>query len=188
MKLFSFLLQGRELSMAGMFGLGVFCFAGFALAGRQLPMAWVDERNGYAIAGYDPVDYFVKAQAVRPNIGIETVRGGVSWNFRNVGNKAAFLAHPQVYAPRFGGVDPYLLGKHQGVQGNPTLFEIYENRLYLFYDGVSLLRWKQGRKAHLERAILAWSKTAARLGLSSAKWVGPVPRESKDGFLYRRPE
>ncbi len=160
-----------------------------ALAARQKPMAWMDDANGYAIAGYDPVDYFVKNQAVRPNAGIEAVWGGGSWNFRNTGNRAAFLADPQVYAPRFGGVDPYQLANNHTVQGNPAMFDIYEKRLYLFYDGVSLLDWKQDRKAYIARAALAWPKAAASLGLSSAKnMVAPGVGKNKNGFLFSKPQ
>ena len=151
----------------------------------------MDDANGYAIAGFDPVDYFVKGRAVRPNTGIEAVWGGVSWNFRNTGNKAAFLADPQVYAPRFGGVDPYQLANNHSVLGNPAMFEIYEKRLYLFYDGVSQLAWKQGRKAYIARAMLAWPKAAASLGLGTVKIKkkkAPVKRENKDGFLFPRPK
>ena len=160
-----------------------------ASAGAQMPLAWMDNANGYAISGYDPVDYFVKDRAVRPDVGIEAVWGGVSWNFRNVGNKAAFLSDPHVYAPRFGGIDPYRLANSQSVQGNPVLFDIYEKRLYLFYDGVSLLRFKQGRKAFIARASLAWPKVAATLGLGLVREkIAPGSGENKDGFLFPRPK
>ncbi len=168
-----------------MLGFAFLCFTGVALASSSLPMVWMDDVNGYAIAGYDPVEYFVKDQAVRPNIGIEAVWGGVSWNLRNTGNKAAFLADPHVYAPRFGGADPYQLANNQSVLGSPALFDIYKQRLYLFYDGVSLLAWKRDRKAYIARATLAWPKAAASLGLEfTNEQIAPVVRKKNDGFLF----
>ena len=186
--MFSYLRQGRDLSVAGVLGVGVFCFASFAFAGSQLPMVWMDEGSGYAIAGYDPVDYFVKGRAVRPDTGIEAVWGGVSWNFRNIGNRGAFLSHPHIYAPRFGGLDPYLLSKNQSVQGNPTLFDVYESHLYLFNNGVSLLRWKRGRKGFSASAARAWPKVAIARGLSSSMKKEPLQANNKDGFLVPPPQ
>ena len=183
------LIKTRMIAATGF--AGVITMSAIVLANSHMPMSWMDDANGYAIAGYDPVDYFVKGRAVRPNTRIEAVWGGVSWNFRNVGNKAAFLADPRVYAPRFGGVDPYQLANNQSVLGNPAVFDIYEKRLYLFYDGVSLLAWKQDRKAYIARAILAWPKAAASLGLGLAKEKKApvkVKRENKDGFLFPRPK
>jgi len=155
-----------------------------AAAAKQLPMVWMDDANGYAIGGYDPVHYFVKGEAVRPNKGIEAQWGGRSWNFRNVGNREAFLSHPHVYAPRFGGMDPFLMVKDRGVQGNPVLFDIYKNRLYLFYNGVSHLRWKEGREGYAVRAALVWPKVAIRHGLNPAKWIEPEKPQSRDGYLF----
>ncbi len=178
-----FFIKTRKVT--GILGFAFLCFTGVALASSSLPMAWMDDVNGYAIAGYDPVEYFVKDQAVRPNIGIEAVWGGVSWNFRNTGNKAAFLADPHVYAPRFGGADPYQLANNQRVLGNPALFDIYEQRLYLFYDGVSLLAWKQDRKTYIARAMFAWPKAAASFGLGvPQEKIAPIVRERRAGFLF----
>ena len=182
------LIKTRTFAATGF--AGMILMGTVVLASSYMPMAWMDDVNGYAISGYDPVDYFVKGQAVRPNTGVEAVWGGVSWNFRNTGNRAAFLADPQVYAPRFGGVDPYQLANNQSVRGNPALFDIYEKRLYLFYDGVSLLAWKRDRKAYIANAILVWPQAAASLGLGIVriKKKVPVKRENKDGFLFRRPK
>jgi len=133
---------------------------GASWAGSLLPRVGMDDRTGYAIGGYDPVDYFVLGESRLIENGIEAYWGGVSWKFRNIGNKQAFLLHPCTYAPRFGGLDPVLLSQHKGVMGSPSLFDIYKDRLYLFYNGTTLARWKKYREGIVSEAKLGWPKVA----------------------------
>jgi hypothetical protein len=88
--------------------------------------------SGVAIEGFDPVAYFVDA---RPAIGredLEASEAGVVWRFRNEGNRASFVAHPDVYGPQFGGYDPTDLARGVTVAGNPRFWLISGERLYLF--------------------------------------------------------
>jgi hypothetical protein len=88
--------------------------------------------SGLAIEGYDPVAYFVDA---RPVIGLpefEASQAGVVWRFRNVGNRASFVARPDIYGPQFGGYDPVDLARGVTVAGNPLFWLVSGDRLYLF--------------------------------------------------------
>src|SRR5579859_222875 len=62
--------------------------------------------SGLAIEGYDPVAYFVDARPVVGQPEFEASEAGVAWRFRNEGNRASFVAHPDIYSPQFGGYDP----------------------------------------------------------------------------------
>ena len=66
----------------------------------------VNRFSGLAIEGYDPVAYFVEAQPVKGLPDFEASQAGAIWRFHNEGNRASFLAHPEVYGPQFGGYDP----------------------------------------------------------------------------------
>ena len=44
---------------------------------------------------------------------------GAVWRFRNEGNRASFVAHPEIYGPQFGGYDPVDLARGVTVAGNP---------------------------------------------------------------------
>src|SRR5690606_40143287 len=72
---------------------------------------WADNSTGLAIGGFDPVAYFAVARAVRGREGIEHGWNGGGWRFVNDGNRRAFARDPEVYAPRFGGLDPVLLAR-----------------------------------------------------------------------------
>jgi YHS domain-containing protein len=56
----------------------------------------------------------------------------VVWRFHNEGNRASFLAHPEVYGPQFGGYDPVDVARGVTVAGNPLFWVVAGERLYLF--------------------------------------------------------
>jgi hypothetical protein len=92
----------------------------------------VSRFSGLAIAGFDPVAYFADA---RPEMGSEEFEAsadGVVWRFRNEGNRASFVAHPEIYGPQFGGYDPIDVARGMTVAGNPNFWLISGQRLYLF--------------------------------------------------------
>jgi hypothetical protein len=88
--------------------------------------------TGLAIEGFDPVAYFVDGRPVRGLPDFEAGFSGVVWRFHNEGNMASFLAHPEVYGPRFGGYDPTDLARGVTLAGNPLFWVISGQRLYLF--------------------------------------------------------
>jgi YHS domain-containing protein len=94
----------------------------------------IDWRTGLAINGFDPVAYFTDAAAAVGHADLEYTYAGATWRFRNRGNQAAFVAHPEIYMPRLGGHDPVQAARGLGVAGNPELWLIVADRLYLFYD------------------------------------------------------
>ena len=93
-----------------------------------------DLLTGLAMNGIDPVAYFTDAAPVYGRPEQEYRYAGVIWRFRNEGNKAAFIANPEVYMPRYGGYDPIAVGRAVAVPGNPLLWVVVGERLYLFYS------------------------------------------------------
>ena len=59
-------------------------------------------------------------------------QAGAVWRFRNEGNRASFVAHPEIYGPQFGGYDPVDLARGVTVAGNPRFWLVSGQRLYLF--------------------------------------------------------
>ena len=93
-----------------------------------------DPASGLAIDGFDPVAYFTDAAPRLGNSDFELSFAGVVWRFRNEGNRAAFIANPDVYMPRFGGYDPVAVARGASAPGHAELWVIAEERLYLFYS------------------------------------------------------
>ena len=92
----------------------------------------VNRYTGLAIEGYDPVAYFVDARAELGRQDFEAAQAGAVWRFRNEGNRASFVANPEIYGPQFGGYDPIDLARGVTYAGNPRLWLIVKQRLYLF--------------------------------------------------------
>lgn len=93
-----------------------------------------DWRTGLAMHGFDPVAYFSDAKAVRGLPELERTIGGATWQFCNEGNQAALAANPEVYRPRFAGYDPVAIGRGVATPGNPLVWVVANERLYLFHD------------------------------------------------------
>jgi hypothetical protein len=92
----------------------------------------VNRFSGLAIEGFDPVAYFVDGQPVLGSPDFEASQAGAVWRFRNEGNRASFVAHPEVYGPQFGGYDPVDVARGVAFAGNPRFWVVTGDRLYLF--------------------------------------------------------
>jgi hypothetical protein len=92
----------------------------------------VNRYSGLAIQGFDPVAYFTDSIAIQGLPDFEASDSGAVWRFRNEGNRASFVAHPEVYGPQFGGYDPVDLGRGVTYAGNPRFWLVTGQRLYLF--------------------------------------------------------
>ena len=116
----------------------------------------VDWHSGLAIGGYDPVAFFTNGRALPGSADFEFRYAGAVWRFHNMGNRAAFAAQPEIYMPQFGGYDPIGVTRGVAVAGNPNIWLIAEQRLYLFYD-----------RARMEK----FAADAARIAAQAArKW------------------
>jgi YHS domain-containing protein len=94
----------------------------------------VDWHTGLAIGGFDPVAFFTDGKPMAGNAELEMKYGGAVWRFCNPGNRAAFASRPDVYMPKYGGYDPVGVARGVAVAGNPNVWRIVGDRLFLFYD------------------------------------------------------
>ena len=112
-------------------GIGLTC-AGLPAQAATTERIVVNRFSGVAIEGFDPVAYFVDGAAVQGTAEFEANLWGAVWRFRNEGNRASFLAHPEVYGPQFGGYDPADIARGIAIAANPRFYVISAQRLYLF--------------------------------------------------------
>jgi hypothetical protein len=91
-----------------------------------------DRHTGLALGGVDPVNYFTEGQPHAGLADFETSEAGAVWRFRNSGNLLMFKARPDVYGPQFGGYDPVDIARGVPCPGNPQIWLISGQRLYLF--------------------------------------------------------
>ena len=62
--------------------------------------------NGFAIESYDTVAYFTDGVATKGNSQFTADWHGAKWRFASSEHRDLFIAHPEQYAPQYGG---YLL-------------------------------------------------------------------------------
>ena len=127
-------LAGAGLGWTGLVGIGLGAELWLARPAEAATTerVIVNRFTGLAIEGFDPVAYFTDARAVPGLSAFEVPEAGVVWRFRNEGNRASFIAHPDIYGPQFGGYDPIDLARGVTVAGNPRFWLISGKRLYLF--------------------------------------------------------
>jgi hypothetical protein len=118
-------------SLAGA-GLGAQACLPLAAMAATTERVIVNRFTGLAIDGFDPVAYFADARALIGRPDFEASQAGAVWRFRNEGNRAFFVAHPDIYGPQFGGYDPLDLARGVTFAGNPRFWLISGQRLYLF--------------------------------------------------------
>jgi len=124
----------------------------------------VARHTGLAIGGYDPVSYFTERAPVVGREAYEYAFAGAIWRFRNAGNLAAFAADPEIYGPRFGGYDPVGVARGVGVAGDPRLWLIWGERLYLFHTAEARAAFEADAEGIIAAADKNWP--AVQLTLS----------------------
>lgn len=116
----------------------------------------VNRFSGLAIEGFDPVAYFVDGAAEVGSEQFEASQAGAVWRFRNEGNRASFVAHPEIYGPQFGGYDPADLARGVTVAGNPRFWLVSGQRLYLFNREETRAAFAADPSAVLRSATQRW--------------------------------
>lgn len=140
----------------------LWCIAALSLALAFLPLPPAaagdnhrfagDPATGYAVGGVDPVAYFVNKEPLSGRAKFELEWNETTWVFINEGNRAAFLADPLVYAPQFAGCDALALAEGYATMGNPFIFALYGDRLFLFHSEVNRFLFLSNPAALLEMA------------------------------------
>jgi hypothetical protein len=120
-------LAVRSLALA--LGLG---FASIPAANGTTERIVVHGSTGLALAGYDPVAYFIDGKPLEGRAAVELAHAGAVWRFRNEGNRDAFRRDPGTYMPRYGGYDPTAIARGASAPGHPELFLVANGRLFLF--------------------------------------------------------
>lgn len=120
-----------------------------------------DPVSGFALFGYDPVAYFVDGKA-RPGHDVAEWRiGATVWRFESEANRAAFVAHPEIYTPAYGGYDAEAMERGVAVVSDPHVFVVQGDRLYLFRSSEARQRFVEHHDA--AAAEKAWAELAPTL-------------------------
>jgi hypothetical protein len=143
-------------------GIGM-VWADFAARASTTERVVVNRFSGLAIEGFDPVAYFVDGGAEQGQPEFEAAEAGAVWRFRNEGNRASFVAHPEVYGPQFGGYDPTDVARGVTFAGNPRFWVVTGERLYLFGLEASRDAFAADPERYLRPATARWPELEQKL-------------------------
>ena len=135
-------------------------FATSAYAGPQ----YLDE-TGFAVSGYDVVAYFDLPQnpigqaqpaAVPGDASITAEYNGATFAFSTEENRETFLADPERFAPQYDGHCAYGVSRGGKVPGNPNLWRIVDDKLYLNITPVVVGFWEEDIPGNITIAEGNW--------------------------------
>lgn len=131
-----------------------------ALAGEQ----YVDS-TGFAVSGYDVVAYRGLTQsdvgasqprAVPGRADITADYNGATFAFATEENRAAFVADPARFAPQYDGHCAYGVSRGGKVPGNPHLWRVVDDKLYLNITDVVVGFWEEDIPGNINLAEGNW--------------------------------
>jgi len=122
-----------------------------------------DWHTGLGLYGFDPVAYFSDAQPQLGRPDLEYGFAGVVWRFHSEGNRAAFIARPDVYLPRFGGYDPVGIIRGVATPGHPEQWLIVDGQLFLFHSAADRAQFAANPREIIAAAEAKWPEVESPL-------------------------
>lgn len=112
--------------------------------------------TGKAINGYDPVAYFTEGKPVEGSGDHTAEWNGATWQFASAGNRDAFVADPEKYAPQYGGYCAYAVAQGATAKTEPEAWKIVDGKLYLNYSLDVQKRWEAQQSQYITDADKNW--------------------------------
>ncbi|MFT6304118.1 MAG: YHS domain-containing protein [Granulosicoccus sp.] len=125
--------------------------------------------SSVAIGGHDSVAYHQierdpQQSAVEGAKTYTVEYKGAKWRFASKESSELFAANPDQYSPSYNGHCANALSLEEGlIRTDGTHWEIFEDKLYLFYAARGRVRWTDGNwKTYKIDADAAWSRLSVR--------------------------
>lgn len=118
--------------------------------------------SSLAVSGYDPVAYFTAGKPVKGSPQFKINYNGAEWRFANAANLAKFRAKPTAYAPQYGGYCAWAVSQGYTASGDPTVWKIVNNKLYLNYNQEVGQTWSKNIPGFIRAGDSNWPKLLAK--------------------------
>lgn len=109
-----------------------------------------------AMAGYDPVSYFIAKRGRKGSSKITYNWEGETWRFKTEENKDLFIKSPRKYAPQYGGYCAMAMSENSIVRPKPKYSVVLNEKLYLFFSKEALSTWKVNKKHRVIKGDGHW--------------------------------
>ena len=114
------------------------------------------DEKGLALQGYDAVAYFTDGQPKKGDPKFQTKLDGVTYYFASAGHLKKFKANPDAYVPQFGGFCAMGTAMNHKFEGDPNVWKIVDNKLYLNFNPDVGRRWSQDIPGNIAHADDNW--------------------------------
>ena len=126
-----------------------------AMADAKSPEIYTD-MHGRALKGYDAVAYHLQRKPVKGSEDFTHDWKGARWLFSSADNRDKFAADPERWAPQYGGYCAWAIARDRTAPINPTIFRIFDDKLYLNLNMKIHKDWLGKHQAYIARANEKW--------------------------------
>jgi len=140
-----------KINQFGISLLAIFLLSTTAMAGN-------DFNSTPAAQGYDVVSYQNAKRPVRGNGNFVAEYNGAVYLFSNKENQKIFSNNPERYAPAYGGFCAYGISLGKKFIGDPEVWRVTKNKLYLNLDTNIQAQWLKDVPGHIKTANTQWKK------------------------------
>lgn len=140
--------------------LAAIVLAAGVMAGQPASAAGPDVNatvTGLALRGYDPVAYFTDNKPVMGDFTVTAEYNGATYRFSSEAHKAMFEKDPGKYLPQYGGFCAFGTAQGYKVDGDPNVWKIVDNKLYLNLAPPVAERWVEDIPGNVKSANKNWS-------------------------------
>ncbi|MDA3937758.1 MAG: YHS domain-containing (seleno)protein [Spirochaetia bacterium] len=114
--------------------------------------------NNLAIGGYDPVAYHLLGKPQKGSKDFVVIWKGAEWRFLSQEHLDLFESDPETYIPQFGGFCANGLSDGHKIRGNPKIWRVYNDKLFLFYSKNGKESWILDTDNKINLASDYWEK------------------------------
>jgi YHS domain-containing protein len=124
----------------------------------SLTAALASVAQAVGLDGYDAVSYFAEAKPTKGSSSITAEFRGEKYLFSSTKNRDAFTANPERYLPQYGGYCAWAVAQGQLAPGDPTVFKVVDDKLYLNVNREIAARWEKDISGFIRAADGNWPK------------------------------
>src|SRR5262249_32834265 len=112
--------------------------------------------KGLGLQGYDAVAYFTGGKPQKGSPKFKIKHDGVTYYFASAEHLRQFKANPDAYLPQFGGFCAIGTANGHKFEGDPNVWRIVDQKLYLNNNPDVGKRWSQDIPGNISRADDNW--------------------------------
>ncbi|WP_019614966.1 YHS domain-containing (seleno)protein [Psychromonas ossibalaenae] len=114
--------------------------------------------NNKAVSGFDVVAYFTVHKPLKGSSDFIFEYKGADWYFSSRENLRKFKNAPENYAPQYGGYCTWAMSQNKIAPGDPSMWLVYKNKLYLTYAQSGLDKLLADKDRVIRLADINWLK------------------------------